>query len=95
MNCKVISIETPHTQTTHNSNTRRNEYRKFNENYVRNEDYIAIVKKQKLQNSQGKKWKIHELLTHIPMNDITELNELIYAEAKFVWQNRCSTKEHS
>ena len=37
--------------------------------------------------------KINELLTYISMNNITELNELIYAGAKLVCdKNRCLLK---
>ena len=43
-----------------------------------------------LRNQDGKTarvetYKINELLTHISTYNITELNELIYAEAKLVW----------
>ena len=47
-------------------------------------DYITITKKPWLDNSQGRDWKKkEELLTHISMKNITELNELIYAGAKY------------
>ena len=49
----------------------------------RKEDYITISKKPRLEKSQGRNWK-NKLLTCTSMNNISELNELIYAGAKLV-----------
>ena len=48
------------------------------ENYVRKENYIAIAKKPRLENKIETE-KENELLTNISTNNITDLNELIYA----------------
>ena len=43
------------------------------------------LKKPRLENCQGRNWKINELLTHITTKNITKLNELIDAGAKLVY----------
>ena len=56
---------------------------------------IMSEKKTTLPSLRNKDWrtvkseteKVNDLLTNILTNDITELNDLIYAGAKLVWKN--------
>ena len=62
----------------------KNECRDYKENLVRKENHITISQELRLESSQGRNWKDKLLLTHTPTNNITELNELIYAGTKLV-----------
>ena len=62
---------------------RKNKWRDYKENYIWKEDYITISKKPRLKNNQGKNWK-NKLTINAYLNNLTELNEPIYAGAKLV-----------
>ena len=47
-------------------------------------DYVAIPLELRLKKRQRRSRKISKLLTNITIDDITELNLLIYAETKVV-----------
>ena len=85
MNRKLITMETPYTQTTQNKVwNKKNEYRDFKEVYFWKEDEITNGKKTRLAETES----INESLIHISTKNITELNELIYAGAKLVSDER-------
>ena len=50
--------------------------KKFNEIYERGKDYLTITKKHRIENSQ--------VVTYKSTNNITDLNELIYAGSNIV-----------
>ena len=53
---------------------------------LRNQDWITVKSETK---------KVNELLTNIPTNAITELNDLIYAGNKIsLWKNRRPLEDH-
>ena len=79
----------PNRHRTHNHivnvNTRNQEkHRINNKNHEWIEDYITIPKESRLEKSQGRYEKVYKLLKHIPTDNVTELNELIYAGAELV-----------
>ena len=71
-----------HTSKQHReiTNTRtKSKSRKFKENYERGKDYLTITKKHRMKNNQDRNGKIYQVLTYKSTNNITELNEVIYA----------------
>ena len=56
-------------------------FRKFKENYELGKDYLTITKKHRIENSQDGSGK-DKVLASISINNITELNEVIYAGMK-------------
>ena len=53
-------------------------------NHEWTEDYITVPKISKLEKNKVETEKVNKLLKHTPTDSITELNELIYVEAKQV-----------
>ena len=83
-NSKNTNVTQPN-NTQENTNTRTKSIsRKFKENYERGKDYLIIIKKLRMENSKEVNGKNESVLTYISPNNITELNELMYAGAKFV-----------
>ena len=91
-NCQLLKIETyttkQHTTKQHKAKTdtrTKNKSRKFKENYEGKKDYLTITKKHTMENSQDGNGKNKSSTNiYISTNNITELNELIYAGAKLV-----------
>ena len=86
-------METPHNQITHNQITQKKktqtQKQKVNlENLKRimNSEKITLpsVRNIKLRTVMAEMKKINQVLLYISTNNITELNELIYAGAKLV-----------
>ena len=68
-----------------NTNTRtKGKSIKFKVNYERGKDYLTITKGIELRTVKMETKKINQVLPYLSMNNITELNELIYAGAKLV-----------
>ena len=66
----------------------------FEGNDVWKENNITVSQEPRLESSPGRnRKKINELLTHISTNNITELNDLIYAWEKLIRENQGSPKE--
>ena len=57
------------------------------------ENHIALSQKPRLRKFKSEIEKVNGLLTNIPTNDITELNDLIYAGAKLA-KNSVSLSDH-
>ena len=85
-------METPHYQTTHNEATIKKKYHKNKKLNLENVQRILNSENTILPSLRNIEWrtltietnKINQVLTHIPTNNIAELNELIYAGAKLV-----------
>ena len=70
-------METPHNQTLPNQTRIKVKSRKFKENFKQWKDYLTIIKKHWMETN-----KMNQVLTYTSTNNITKLNQLIYA--KFV-----------
>ena len=56
---------------------------------------LPSLRNQNWRTAKSETEKVNDLLTNIPTNDITELNDLTYAGAKLVCKkNRCPLKDH-
>ena len=95
-------MKNPRNQTLHNQTTQNklSQERKLNL-----EDLKRIMNSEKttLPSLRNIEWrivkaetnKVNQVLTYISTNNITELNELIYAGAKLVWRENWDTlKKH-
>ena len=92
MNHQLRKMETSHNQTTHNQTTKNKHYHKKKKLNLENLERIMNSKTTTLPSLRNTEWrtvkkemnKINQVPPYTSTNNITKLNELIYAGAKLV-----------
>ena len=83
---KLIEAQNIKTQITTNSNSSTSilTQDRTKADHEWKEDYNTIPKESRQEKSQSKAQKVDQLLQNIPMDSITEINELIYKTVQLV-----------
>ena len=82
--CNQVATTHPNSEEKTITQEEKNECRDYEKNYVCKENILSSLRNQDWKTVKVETEKISDLLTSIPTNNITDLNNLIYTGAKLV-----------